>query len=586
MIFKLKIENTIVDLSEGSNLTLNLNSNICGSADTIKTSRSYTITCPFTDRNRTLFKYIEIPTQQNDFLTTSKNATLEIEGVFIFQGKAVLLSIGKDGYEIALFFGDLQALQNLVADTRTIAELGIPEIFSAWLSSTPYTTTKAGYGIFQYITGMDNYVPTLRKQSYAIQVQALVSLVLDYYYGINYSFETDISDDYLILAKNLNTARAGSPYLQYRQQSAVITINHYDRTDLAPNICIANYLTANRLFLTSTNKIQTMKFEIIITDSRTGSFYLVQADSNNVQKQAYPLNKNITNYVNIDTANLAAGDMFDMRYGTGGVQDSQIQVSFDLASGSSYPLSDILQYQSIRTQGLYTEMDFPLIANCDFTALELLKEVQLFNGLYCIQEYGTQNIVFKSFDALNYISDAQDLSNKFISLESTKFDFNDWAKNNLFKYTASDDEFDENYNSGYFTLPYYSLSNKKELKSIFGTGAVGYPIRLNQYSIEIIPAVSATITDSSLPIIYAKYNSGNLVSVPFQDIINSKYATLKEKLEDMKVCTINLIFTALEYKFFDKNKAFFIKQLGLYFFMIDADFDAKTGILKVNALKV
>ena len=150
MNLNLIISNTKIDLQQDASVTLQKNSNICGAIDKINTSRSFTIVCPFTDSNKAFFQHMEIPSNTSDFLTTAKEAVFYDEGICCFSGKANLLSIGTDGFEICLVFGDLTALATLIADSTKISELGIADAWSDWNPSILHDTEKNSYGMYRY----------------------------------------------------------------------------------------------------------------------------------------------------------------------------------------------------------------------------------------------------------------------------------------------------------------------------------------------------------------------------------------------------------------------------------------------------
>ena len=116
----------------------------------IQTAVTNTITLPFTLTNRDVFEFIELPSRATSFLTTAKEALLEIDGYPIMEGMLSLLSISTVGYEVVLVRSDVVKL--LLTEGR-IKDFDVDEI---WLNyENPLTiSTDGDYGYFDYQYGV------------------------------------------------------------------------------------------------------------------------------------------------------------------------------------------------------------------------------------------------------------------------------------------------------------------------------------------------------------------------------------------------------------------------------------------------
>lgn len=580
MNLNLKIEGVSVDLAQGSSITLQKNSNIFGTPDKIQTSKSYTITLPFTLTNEGVMQHLELPSVATSFLTTAKNATLEADGLPIFKGRAVLLSIEKDGYQIALTFGELTALAALVSDNRKISELGLTEIFGNWFNNTPNPTDAREYALYNYNYGMA-FDATRAQLSYSAQVEFILDLIT-FFYEITFNYTDDISKGYLILTKNLNANEEVNPQISYTTFYTEITSPVISENDLGSHFAIVEGFRGRAgLFCTNTSKIDKINFTINFLATVGYDIYLKRFNSAGVLQQQTLLNQSITNNIQIDAANVTPGDFFQI-YGTLNGAHTTCVVELDLLAGESYPLSSTLVYKlQIENYGsVYTDMQFPIVKNLDFTAAQLLKELQLFNGLFSTSGATGTEIDLKPYSALSDRSTAQNMSNMFISLDKSEFTYDSWGKYNQFSYKESDGEITADYNTCLFLLTNYQLKESAGLASVFGTGANESPIRINQYTIN----ESGETLGNNLPIIYAERPASTLLAVPFRDILQNKYEILIKSLQNFRICTINLHFSHLEYNAFEVNEMIYLKQIGKYFYPISADYNPNNKILVVKAL--
>jgi len=580
MNLNLKIEGVSVDLAQGSNITLQKNSNIFGAPDKIQTSKSYTITLPFTLTNEAVMQHLELPSVATSFLTTAKTATLEAEGLPIFKGKIVLLSIEKDGYQVALTFGELTALAAMISDNRKISELGIDEVWLDWLNTTPFEdASDVDYALYEYNYGM-TYDATKAQVSYSAQMEYALGLISTFY-GITFNYDVDIWEGYLILTKNLNVQKDETPGLGFGISGTSIVSPYISENDLGNAFYVCkNSFNWIGFYAHDVSKVSKLFFEIFVTESSALQINLIHFDKNNDVKDTYPLSMGLNN-VEVDASTIAVDDFFSV--GTaGGLIDSATNVTFELNTGEAYPLSSTLLYKiDIENQGsFYTNMQFPIIANLDFTAVQLLKEIQLFNGLYSTSGATTTEIDLTPFDDLADRSSAQNVSNMFISLEKSEFSYESWGKYNQFSYKESDGEITADYNTCLFLLTNYQLKESAGLASILGTGANEIPIRINQYSIND----SGETVKNNLPLIYAEKVGDFLQAVPFRDILQNRYDILIKSLQNFRICTINLHLSHLEYNTFNVNKMIYLKQIGKYFYPISADYNPSNKILVVKAI--
>ena len=584
MVIKFEMDGKPIDLKPNTAVTLQKNSNIFGDPSKIQTSRSFTLQADFTANNMSALEHVELPSKNTDFLRTSKPCKLIADGLPIFNGRAVLLSIESDHYAIAATFGDLTALAAMVADDRTIAELGWPEIWGEWLEDTPFSNYGI-YGLIKYNYGVTTDA-TKTKHSYSVLVDYLLSKINEFY-GLN--IDCPATHKWLILSKNLNAAN--SENLKITAWSAGVNVGLVEGTNNTagainvhfPTDCSAEFADLSKV------KIVTLKVISQIAWIEGYSMILIQdPEGNVVTHYCYNGVTNISLLVgtDIDTG-YVFGAIFNHR--PNGTSDFlSVEIILTLNDDESFPLSSTISpYVSTRVSDFSkTYCKFPIFGNCDFTALDLLKQTQLLEGLFISQGATATDFNMKSYDVLALRENAQDFSNEFVSLNKTELKFDSWARTNNFSYAKSDDEINSNYNAASFLLSNLQLKETSGFGSIFGTGANESPTRINQYTAKTTTKDNVdTITYelNSLPIIFCKLSSGILEAVPFVDILQQKYLTLIKSLNNLRVCELSLKLSNLQYKAFNVNKMIYIDKIGKYFYPISSDYDCDEGVLKLNA---
>lgn len=617
MNIKLLIENQVVDLLAEGNFVLQVNSNVAGSIENIVTSRSFTLICPFTPQNSIIFQHLELPSKTGDWLTSYKNAVVQVDGLQIFKGKAILLKIGVNGYEIALNFGELTALASLILDKRKISELGFTEEWKEWLPSTAFDVTKKDVGFYNYNFGASNFgagglipIRNFANQSYSIQFQYLITKISEFY-GLDIQ-TPNLTNDYLILAKNYNARVAENPNIRFTSfiehlddfrptayYNSEIGINYLGfQNDFLPNIRFVD--TNLRSIMTDMSKVKGLRVTCLslsnpyLPEFDRYDFVITAADNYSEILISHPMR-----YAG-DTYFIPIQDLPDKfaawpKYidnPFSGSTSIDVLVEFEFKDGQAWPLSDKLTYY-VAESIAYTYQQFPVFANCDFTALQFIKECQLLSGLFTRQGVTNSEIVLEGLTRLADRSNALDLTEKLVSLIPSEFVFDDWAKLNTFKFQEYTDFFTSEYGDSEINLTYLNLPENKALKSTFGTGyeyKAGSLLKIPQWTRNELE-----ITFNDIPLIYAKYISepNPTQSVPrirtihFSEILNNaNYQVLIDKLESLRVMDAEFFLSNLEFKRLNVNLPIYLKQAGKYFFIISADYDVNTSILKARILKV
>lgn len=123
MIDELYINNEKVDMGS-SGVNLKFNSNILKDISKVVSNNSYTINLPRTVRNERILKVAGRPTRNDDFPRSIHTGKLYRDGFPIVESCNIhLLSIGST-IEIALIWGNSQALAKLIDDGKNLNELG------------------------------------------------------------------------------------------------------------------------------------------------------------------------------------------------------------------------------------------------------------------------------------------------------------------------------------------------------------------------------------------------------------------------------------------------------------------------------
>lgn len=602
MEIKVKIDGSDVALNPEETITLQKNSNLLSSAEKITTTRSYTVKAPFNPENHAIYKNTNLPSVNSDWLKETKPAELWLEDIPIFKGVNFLLSIGKAGYESTLIFDKMSALSVLIADKTQIKDLGLTDVFVDWRKEAPSTFTKEDYGLFPYLYGDFENDSDKMRQSASVNFIYLLDRVAAHY-GIAIDTSEIPTHRYLTLTKNLNAYESGMNF----------KLSDFDGTQFAtaqgtnnvfPDIRmgINKYLPGadvRGFLLESVEHISSVKVVIdgLYAGMPTITFAHYRGDDLLIVND-FSLNGSDAPSFDWIVTDLQDGDR--LMYSVGlpiAAFGLSMEIIPTLKAGSSYPLGEDLNYidflvntDSGEVTPRRTNQWFPILGNCDFTALELIKEVQLLLGLQ-LKPTGQNSIAFEPYTSLSNKTTATDYSSQFVSLEKSEFKFGDLAKINNYIHAPVNESI---FGNSFFELTNIALPDKKDNTSKFGV--VETYIEGNN-SIMLIPQFTENEDGyydlNDVPLIVSKLTDLGITKrllcdqMQFDYILeNEPYLTLIDKLEDLRVCELNLNFSALQYLNFDESKLIYIKSIGKYFAPITGDFNCKTGLFKLNALVV
>ena len=144
MTHELRIAGEPVDLSGSVGLTLEYVSNILGQPGKINLSRSYTIKLPKTRRNAMILDDPGDPSHDSDGVRRFFDARYYRNGIdLIGDAQAYVLRTTSEGYEVALVWNTLEALQTLSQSADTINDLaGLPVL--TWIGLNGETPDYTG----------------------------------------------------------------------------------------------------------------------------------------------------------------------------------------------------------------------------------------------------------------------------------------------------------------------------------------------------------------------------------------------------------------------------------------------------------
>lgn len=119
---ELYIEGKRVDLSTEP-ITLQYRSNLLGDIDSITSSNSLTIRLPKTPNNNDIMQFADTLIINSTYQRQWYNAIYYRNGVQMIKGRASLLSVDKEGYEVCLAWGIFEKLESWLNSNMTLRDL-------------------------------------------------------------------------------------------------------------------------------------------------------------------------------------------------------------------------------------------------------------------------------------------------------------------------------------------------------------------------------------------------------------------------------------------------------------------------------
>jgi len=160
-MIEIYIEDTSIDLFEGTNIAINYTNSDIVSIST-KGNFSYNITVPKSKTNKRLFVFPELDAIEAFNSQIKKDCRIEYNGTVILNGYAIINSISEDGYDITCYDGnsnwisEIKELRltdldwSLYNHTYTKANIDASE---TWTLSNRYVYPLVQYGVLK-----DNFV--------------------------------------------------------------------------------------------------------------------------------------------------------------------------------------------------------------------------------------------------------------------------------------------------------------------------------------------------------------------------------------------------------------------------------------------
>lgn len=162
---ELYIDGVKAELSE-SGITLLYKSNLLYDISKISSNNSYTIKLPKTTANMALIGGIVYPSSDTSFARIGHSATVIRDGVIIIEDAyAYLLNVGEN-IEIALTWGNITALSNILETDMTINQLPDDQ-FILWTRSNSSMVPKANYGF--RVDDPDAWYPPVLSAQYIFE---------------------------------------------------------------------------------------------------------------------------------------------------------------------------------------------------------------------------------------------------------------------------------------------------------------------------------------------------------------------------------------------------------------------------------
>jgi hypothetical protein len=242
----------------------------------------------------------------------------------------------------------------------------------------------------------------------------------------------------------------------------------------------------------------------------------------------------------------------------------------------------------------------------EFRITDFFKEIVIRGGLTIFKSKYQNHYTFKTLEEITDRNNAIDYSDKFVSVDSEKYIYGNYAKRNNFKLKYND-EFD-NYNDGFLTINNVNLPDTTNtfvsqtfapLKDLtnFSIGANSFQSKVfKQYDKEIKENNTGAVQEIKYKPLSKRYyfqssdqsnetadfgsekllttqnyngvvQKANFNQLDMASIVGLNYPSMTKLLNKSKILSVNLWLNDNDVTDFDFSVPYYIKQLGDYFIM-------------------
>lgn len=250
----------------------------------------------------------------------------------------------------------------------------------------------------------------------------------------------------------------------------------------------------------------------------------------------------------------------------------------------------------------------------DYKVTKFIKEIMVNFGLTPFKDKYSNKIKFLTLFELLQNENIEDWSNKFISIESEKYSFGNYAKRNLFKYKYNDDEATHNNSfipitndnlSEEITLHQSDIYSPEKIKSVFLGGSNVYKIWEKQIKddntveykdldrrfyfmrsekINQSITIGSDILGGSESLNY--YFRESFYRLSYANIIDDWLRPIAAILDEAKLITAKVWLKGMDVYNLDFSRLKYIKQLGGYFILNKINNFTKGKETKVELIEV
>lgn len=628
MTQQLYINGEILDMEEGTKVTLNYKSNLLGELSKITASNSQTVKVPKTLRNRRLLDDPTAPAYDSTFRYKRHKCSYVQNGIELVNGYAVLLD-SSDDYEIALYWSVMSQFQEWLDKDLSLNELSskLTVPWSEGVELTLYSQfIKEGYGYAFYNNGvvkmaedgslMDNSLVTIFPSVTAAWLLSEISSDA----GITFEFPDGMMEVLNRVAIPCVDVKAGEEAWDAAAFAGVAEVFNLSGGSTQSTMC-----TLNAMLITNDPRgiFKERRKKYIY-----GWVYYDEIDHWEVVKTCYYA---VFNTFNAEHVRVHYADSTPYRY-TVPVPKLYMRcldedgkelktITFeakqfnDATQGFYFDVDELVDVEDVDT--FYFELDgvpagaktfsiakalkltaeydeleygrdemYPIVPNLpDIEQVKFIQSLCEMFGMFAVGDPDDlKKIRFVSLDILqDRKALAADWSKKLIydkerEPEEVGFSIGDYAKRNLFKY-KEDDDVPVN-GDGEIVLDNETLEPEKEVVELPFSASDGSAIiqwELNDDRTEVSSSnaspriMMANLHDSG----YAKLSFAGL---SFDSLIPKYYNTLKDLLQRAIKIKVKMRLNEIDLKTLDVTTPVYLEQFGRYYAIetIQAEGDTST----------
>lgn len=595
---ELYIDGVKAELSE-SGITLLYKSNLLYDISKISSNNSYTIKLPKTTANMALIGGIVYPSSDTSFARIGHSATVIRDGVIIIEDAyAYLLNVGEN-IEIALTWGNITALSNILETDLTINQLP-DDSYILWTRANSNNVPTANYGF--RIDDPDAWFPPVLSAQYIFD--KIVS-----HFGLKVRLTDEFYDAMMgwsIPALTMNspdvekqkTRIVGEPAILQRYTDDFGT-GTYSYTEMkntkiygehivwaSENISFYVLVKDMKCYLTAEIEVQHKT-----QDTNPNNYYLMIAKYTSSHQIGHTVLSLPCSSVDLITENtysfkfectdLEASDVFEIKEKTG---DSYMVVFKGFEWNDIPPsINGSIDIQ-FKPERLYPKEPYEryyLMANMpEIKIVDFVKAMCYMGGVFPLLQGDT--VVFLSIsDLIDNIASAADWSGRILDTSAISFEYGDFAQKNWFRFKEND-----------LAKVSYDVSldiNNKTLEKERDVVTLPFLTPQEKKGVPYIPLYSYNDDDElefnniSDAYIFRQYLYG-LRLLKWSDLIGS-YDAMKKVIDTATVVEATVRLSPVELKAVRMDIPVYISKYGCYFGIIEIK-TKENDVCEVKLLKL